>query len=156
MNNAESLWRMEVVGNFNRLRERAAQFLSLQFDDSEQRCSFLGSSFVEGNSEMPRASLHPKLLIFIPGLPVIPVIVPDPLFGETSFRISLIFRDFLSKDRCRLLVCIIASIHEHPRVSFRNFNSLIDTVIATICHLLFSVRAIRVKMCFSFLIFKNF
>ena len=54
MNNAESLWRMEVVGNFNRLRERAAQFLSLQFDDSEQRCSFLGSSFVEGNSEMPR------------------------------------------------------------------------------------------------------
>lgn len=104
--------------------------------------------------DAPGFSLHPKLLIFIPGLPVIPVIVPDPLFGETSFRISLIFRDFLSKDRCRLLVCIMASIH--PRVSFRNFNSLIDTVIATICHLLFSVRAIRVKMCFSFLIFKNF
>lgn len=106
--------------------------------------------------DAPGFSLHPKLLIFIPGLPVIPVIVPDPLFGETSFRISLIFRDFLSKDRCRLLVCIMASIHEHPRVIFRNFNSLIDTVIATICHLLFSVRAIRVKMCFSFLIFKNF
>lgn len=111
MNNAESLWRMEVVGNFNRLRERAAQFLSLQFDDSEQRCSFLGSSFVEGNSGMPRASLCIQSFLYLsPAFHVIPVIVLGPLFGETSFRISLIFPNFLSKDRCKLLVCIMARI----------------------------------------------